>query len=89
MSNDTEAELRRRPLEGGTADEREPKAIQFLKRRGKTHSPPLTGRVFVYDLDTSQLNVRGRKDLDSGMKKTASRFERAGANPLRKSAPNT
>lgn len=68
MSNNTEAELQRRPLEGGAADAREPKALQFLKRRGKTHSPPLTDRVFVYDLDTSQLDVRGRKDLDSGMK---------------------
>lgn len=68
MSKDTEAELRRRSLEGGVADEGEPKATQFLKRRGKSHSPPLTGRVFVYDLDTCRLNVQGRKDLDNGMK---------------------
>jgi hypothetical protein len=62
MSKDTEA-----PLDGGATDEGEPKATQFLKRRGKSHSPPLKDRVFVYDLDTSQLNVRGRKDLDNGM----------------------
>lgn len=52
---------------GDTPDKEEPKETQFLKRRGKSHSPPLMGRVLVYDPDTSRLNVRGRKDLENGM----------------------